>query len=71
MFSDSASQIRRRSDAAATVSSFGYGRWVSGTVHLPYFFLRIPIRFGNRKLAQEGSAFAPKRNPAIFLFSAE
>jgi len=37
MFSDSASQIRRRSDAAATVSSFGYGRWVSGTVRLPYF----------------------------------
>jgi hypothetical protein len=37
MFSGSASQTRRCSDAAATVSSFGYGRWASGTVRLPYF----------------------------------
>jgi hypothetical protein len=34
----------------------------------PLFSLvRIPIPFGKGKLAQEGSAFARKRNAAIFL----
>src|ERR1017187_8420109 len=31
------------------------------------FFVGIPTRFGNGKLAQEGTAFARKRNAANFL----
>src|SRR5260370_18806351 len=40
------------------------------TVHFSVFFVGIPTRFGNRKLAQEGSAFARKRNTANFLTGA-
>src|ERR1700693_2437572 len=37
------------------------------TVHFSVFFAGIPTRFGNRKLAREGSVFARKRNTVDFL----
>src|SRR5258708_8765721 len=37
------------------------------TVHFSVFFVGIPTRFGNRKLAQERSAFARKRSTTNFL----
>jgi hypothetical protein len=56
------------SDAAAAVSSSRYEPRVSVENGPPaLFFLRIPIRSGNQKLAQEGSMFARKRNSTNIL----